>query len=110
MLRLTEQNYIEDLKTRFKKEHLPPVIGSYKATIKERIDMLIIGFATGRIVFNKNEGGRKAYNAYRMAKWAEGQKGQKREDLNEPQNDIMDSAEYGLTRHMRAFLRSNNGN
>ena len=105
-----EQNYIEDLKTRFKKEHLPPVIGSYKATIKERIDMLIIGFATGRIVFNKNEGGRKAYNAYRMAKWADGQKGQKREDLNEPQNDIMDSAEYGLTRHMRAFLRSNNGN
>jgi hypothetical protein len=36
----------------------------------------------------------------------ENKKGQEREDKNEWQNDVMDSAEYSLTRHMVALLRS----
>lgn len=100
-----EQNYITDMQTTFKSSYLPPVAPSYKATIKARIDLIIILLSLGRLHFNDNEGGKIALQAYKIAKWAEGKKGVEREDNNEPQNDIMDSCEYGLTRHMNAALK-----
>lgn len=99
-----EQNFINDLKASFKQAHLPPVAPSYKATIKQRIDMLTVLLATRRIKFNNNAGGLKALQAYKMAKWKEQAKGKEREDLNEWQNDVMDSVEYALTRHMLALM------
>lgn len=101
-----EQNYITDMKTAFNAEHLPPVAGSYKATIKARIDLLIILFSLKRLKFNDNAGGKRALQAYKIAKWAEDKKGEEREDNNEPQNDIMDSVEYAITRHMNALLKA----
>ena len=100
-----EQNYIKDMQSSFASAYLPSVAGSYKATIKARIDLLIILLSLGRFHFNDNEGGKRALQAYKIAKWAEGKKGEEREDNNEPHNDIMDSVEYGVTRHMNALLK-----
>ena len=66
---------------------------------------MIILLSLGRFHFNDNEGGKKALQAYKIAKWTEGKKGEEREDNNEPQNDIMDSVEYAVTRHMNALLK-----
>ncbi len=100
-----EQNYIADLKAEFERQGLPPVTGSYKATIKERIDLFIILMSRGRLKFNNNVGGKKAYAAFQACKWAEGKAGEVREDLNEWFNDIVDSVEYSATRHMKKLLR-----
>lgn len=101
-----EQNYIQDLREVFQREGLPEVIGSYKATIKERIDMNIILFASGKIIFNDTPDGRAALNAFKEATWKEGEIGKERKDENEPWNDKLDSIEYGETRHMKALIRS----
>jgi PBSX family phage terminase large subunit len=101
-----EQNYINDLRAEFKREGLPDVIPSYKATIKERIDLLIVLMSSGKILFNDTEAGRNILQAYKIAVWEENKKGQEREDKNQWQNDVMDSAEYSLTRHTKALLRS----
>lgn len=102
-----EQNFIIDLKSAFKEEGIF-VVSSYKATIKQRIDMMIILLALGIISFNNTKEGNDAYNAYLMAKWAEGKEGQEREDKNEEINDIMDSIEYALTFHMKELMHKAN--
>ena len=99
-----EQNYIADLKMDFKRENLPPVIPSYKATIKQRIDMNVVLLAKQRIEFNDTEEGREVYRAFQSAKWEDGKTGQVREDKNERINDILDSLEYAETRHMKKIL------
>lgn len=104
-----EQNYIEDLKAEFIRLNLPPVIGSYKATVKERIDMGCLLMSRGKLIFNDTTEGREIYGAFKQASWNEGKVGIERKDENEPWNDIVDSAEYTLTRHMKALLRSANG-
>lgn len=98
-----EQNFIKDLAVDFSALRIP-VVPSYKATIKQRIDMLTILLATKRLKFNNTVGGKKALQAYKLAKWKENAKGKEREDLNEWQNDVMDSVEYALTRHMLALM------
>lgn len=104
-----ELNYIKDLQTLFRREGLPPVIGSYKATIKQRIDLICLLLSRGRFLFNDTEAGRRALMAYKRSSWAEGKEGKERRDENEPDNDIMDSVEYFLTRHMNALLRAGKG-
>ena len=99
-----EQNYIADLRMDFKRENLPPVIPSYKATIKQRIDMNVVLLAKQRIEFNDTEEGREVYRAFQSAKWEDGKTGQVREDKNERINDILDSLEYAETRHMKKIL------
>lgn len=101
-----ELNYIEDLKAEFRRRNLPPVIGSYKATIKERIDMGILLMSSGKILFNDTTEGKATLDAFKQATWEEGKVGEVRKDENEPWNDILDSVEYNLTRHMKALLRS----
>jgi hypothetical protein len=102
-----EANFIKDLQSVFKVVFPNiDVIPSYKATIKERIDMGIILFASGRWEFNDTPEGRDTYDAFRMAKWLDGKEGIEREDLNLPHNDKMDSTEYSWTRHMNALMRA----
>ena len=101
-----ELNYIEDLKAEFRRRNLPPVIGSYKATIKERIDMGILLMSSGKLLFNDTTEGKETLDAFKQATWEEGKVGEIRKDENEPWNDILDSVEYNLTRHMKALLRS----
>ncbi len=99
-----EQNFIVDLKSEFLREGLPPVIASYKATIKERIDLVILLLAAGKLSFAP--AARKVFEAFRQARWSEGKIGQEREDLNQWPNDVMDAAEYALTPHMKGLLRA----
>lgn len=99
-----EANFISDISTTFRALKLPPIIPSFKATIKERIDMGIILFSSGRCIFNDTPAGRDCYDAFKMAKWAEGKKGQEREDKNEPHNDKIDATEYSWTRHMHKMM------
>lgn len=99
-----EANYIRDLKTRFKTEGLPPIIPSYKATIKERIDMNIILFSGKRFVFNDTPAGKSLYDSFMIAKWVDGKEGEVREDNNEAHIDDIDSAEYSQTPHMKKLL------
>jgi phage terminase large subunit len=101
-----EQNYIQDLREVFQREGFPAVVGSYKATIKERIDMNIVLLASGKLIFNDTPDGRAALNAFKEATWKEGEIGKERKDENEPWNDKLDSIEYGETRHMKALIRS----
>lgn len=103
-----EGNFIHDIKADFSRHGLT-VVGSFKATIKDRIDMNIVGFSTGRVLFSKYC--MEAYNAFLIAKWAEdskgiGKVGIEREDKNEKHNDIIDSVEYAQTTHMKALMRS----
>lgn len=108
-----EQNFIFDLKQEFKKYNIE-VIGSYKATIKERIDLIIVLMVLGKLTFNDNVNCRDLFDAYLNAKWEDGKIGQVREDNNDPINDKMDSLEYALTVHMKGLLlatqRAINGN
>ena len=98
-----EQNFIYDLKTVFKQYGID-VISSYKATVKQRCDLMIVLLSLGKIVFNNTKEGRDSYQAYQMAKWLDGKENEEREDNNDPINDIMDSVEYALTRHMKKLL------
>lgn len=104
-----ELNYIKDLQAEFRRLGLPPVIGSYKATVKQRIDLVCLLLSQGKLLFNDTEAGRRALAAYKYAPWADGKEGKERKDENEPANDIMDSVEYFLTRHANALLRSGKG-
>jgi hypothetical protein len=101
-----EANFIRDLQTEFTSLGLPPVIPSYKATIKERIDAMIILASSGRVAFNDTIEGRDLYDAFLMAKWSPGREGIEREDLNEPHNDKIDSAEYSFTKYMKQLMRA----
>ena len=98
-----EQNFIFDLKQEFKKYGIE-VIASYKATIKERIDLVIVLLVLKRLIFNDNAECRDLFEAYLNAKWDEKKLGQEREDNNDPINDKMDSFEYALTTHMKGLL------
>ncbi len=94
-----EGNYIKDLQT----AGLPIAIApSYKATIKERVDLNIILFTLKRLYIHNQA--IAAYNAYMAAVWVKGKEGKEREDNNLPMNDIMDAVEYGETRHMNKLL------
>ncbi len=94
-----ENNYIKDLQTL----DLPiPIAPSYKATIKDRIDLNIILFNLRRLLFGTKA--KAAYDAYMAAVWVKGKEGKEREDNNLPMNDIMDGTEYGETRHMNKLL------
>lgn len=99
-----EMNFIRDLKAGFSMKGLPAVIASYKATIKERIDLEWILLSADRLLFNDTEAGKEAYKAFQVAKWKEGKEGEEREDNNEPHIDILDSIEYALTRHMKKII------
>lgn len=93
-----EGNYINDLRG----ENLGvQVIGSYKATIKQRIDLLIILFNKKRILFDSSCA--DIYAAYQSATWTKGKEGIEREDSGATANDIMDAAEYALTTYMTAL-------
>lgn len=98
-----EQNFIFDLKQEFKKYNIE-VISSYKATIKERIDLIIVLLVLNRLVFNDNANCRELFEAYLNAKWDKDKIGEVREDNNDPINDDMDSFEYALTVHMKGLL------
>jgi hypothetical protein len=101
-----EQNYIRDLQSKFYNEKLPSVIGSYKATIKERIDMNIILLSAGKLLFNDTQGGKAALDAFKQATWKDGEIGKERKDENEPWNDKLDSIEYAQTKYMKMLIRS----
>lgn len=99
-----ELNYIEDLSAEFRRLGLPTVLPCDKATIKQRIDLMILLMARGKILFNDTTEGKSVLQAFKMARWAEDKKGKEREDNNEWFNDVMDSAEYMLTRYMARLL------
>jgi len=93
-----EGNYINDLRG----EKLGvDIIGSYKATIKQRIDLLIIMFNKRRILFDTSCA--DIYAAYQSATWTKGKEGVEREDSGATANDIMDATEYALTTYMTAL-------
>lgn len=98
-----ESNFIIDLQAEFAKYDID-VIPSYKATIKERCDMLVVLLAARKLLFNSNKGGKALYNAYIQAKWEENKENEVREDKNLPINDKMDATEYALTRHMKKLM------
>lgn len=98
-----ESNFITDISPIIKREFNLWVVPSYKATIKERIDMIILGYSSGRLTML--ELCMKIFDSYRSSRWAEGQIGEVREDLGLEMNDVMDSAEYSLTTKMKTFLR-----
>lgn len=93
-----EGNYINDLNG----ENLGiPIIPSYKATIKQRIDLLIILMNKGRILFDVSCA--DIYQAYQSSIWTKGKEGVEREDSGAMANDIMDATEYSLTTYMGAL-------
>ena len=96
-----EGNFINDLKGEYMVQGVN-VIASYKATIKQRIDMNIVALSSGKLLFDK--AAEKVYRAFSVAKWAEGKKGEEREDKGEEHIDILDATEYGQTVHMRALM------
>jgi PBSX family phage terminase large subunit len=96
-----EGNFINDLKGEYMGQGVN-VIASYKATIKQRIDMNIVALSSGKLLFDK--AAEKVYRAFSVAKWAEGKKGEEREDKGEEHIDILDATEYGQTVHMRALM------
>lgn len=98
-----EQNFIADMNADvYDKFHID-VVGSYKMTILERINLMILGFSTKRILFHNTPDVLTVYNSYRNALWVEGKEGKEREDKNEPKNDVMDGAEYSITRFYKEF-------
>ena len=101
-----EQNYIKDLRAEFRRRGFPEVIGSYKATIKDRIDLNIVLLSRGKLLINDTENGRAFLSEIKQAGWVEGEEGKTRKDENEEWNDRLDSFEYGETRHMNALLQS----
>jgi PBSX family phage terminase large subunit len=93
-----EGNYIQDLKG----EGLGiEVIPSYKATIKQRIDLNIILFSKRRFLFDIRC--IQAFQAYQNSVWVKGKEGKEREDSNLPMNDMMDATEYAETVHMKTL-------
>lgn len=103
-----ESNFITDIGPIILNEYGRYVYPSYKATIKERIDMVIIGVSSGRLtILNKGENS-KVYHAYRNSRWEKGKVGEVREDLGLEINDIMDGVEYSMTRKMKQFLAGGN--
>ncbi len=101
-----EANYITDLKTIFR-DLFPnvAVVSSYKATIKQRVDLGIIMFSHNQLEFNDSAGGLKMYDAFAVAKRSD-KTNEVREDKNEPHMDKIDSSEYAWTRHMQKILRA----
>lgn len=99
-----ESNFIADIAPIIMREYGRLVYPSYKATIKERIDMVIIGVSSGRLTILNKDNNRKVYDAYRSSRWAEGKIGEEREDLGLEINDIMDSVEYSLTSRMKSLM------
>lgn len=99
-----EGNYILDLQNSPIQRKVP-IAPSYKATIKERIDLLITLFSRKRFFFDIST--LKAFQAYQSATWVKGKEGKEREDNNLEMNDIMDAVEYAITRHMNALLKAN---
>ena len=95
-----ESNFIADIGGDFYRDYGIKVAPSYKATIKERIDMMIIGFSTQRILIDNSC--RAIYDSYAKAIR---EKDGRRQDENKPENDLMDATEYALTRHMVALMR-----
>ena len=95
-----ESNFIADIGADFYRDYGIKVAPSYKATIKERIDMMIIGFSTQRILIDNSC--RAIYDSYAKAIR---EKDGRRQDENKPENDLMDATEYALTRHMVALMR-----
>lgn len=98
-----EANFIRDLQEPIKRLFGIDVLPSYKATIKERIDMNIIGFSTRKVEIDR--GCSNVYDAFNSAIWAKNKLGQERLDDNTVKIDIMDSVEYAQTRHMKALMR-----
>lgn len=96
-----EGNFINDLKGLYMSKGIR-IIPSYKATIKQRIDMNIVALSSGKLLFDKRA--EKVYRAFSVAKWAKDKKGEEREDNNEEHNDIIDGTEYAQTVHMRALM------
>lgn len=99
-----ESNYINDIRDEIYREFGIKVYGSDKKTIHDRIEMMIIGFASKRILFDYSC--ELGYRSYASAMWAEGKKGKEREDKNEEKNDVMDEFEYSLTPHMKKLMRN----
>ncbi len=101
-----ELNYIEDLKNLFRKifPHIQ-VVASYKATIKQRIDLGITMLTHDQLEFNDTPAGKKIYDAFMVAKRSV-KPNEEREDNNEEHNDIIDSSEYAWTVHMHAILQA----
>lgn len=99
-----ESNFIMDIQAIIRKDFALNVIPSYKATIKDRIDMIIIGYSSGRLTMLKDYC-RSIYDSYRASRWKEDAIGEIREDLGLELNDIMDASEYSLTTHMKQFSR-----
>jgi len=98
-----EGNYINDLRG----ENLGvQIIGSYKSTIKQRIDLLIILFNKHRITIDPQCA--DVYAAYQSSTWAKGKEGIEREDSGAQANDIMDALEYSLTTYMTALTTASN--
>jgi len=100
-----EGNYIKDLQNVPQINGGHPVVPSYKATIKERIDLLIVLFNRGRCFFDVNKA-IQGFQAYQSSTWVKGKEGKEREDNNLAMNDIMDAIEYAITRHMKALLQA----
>lgn len=100
-----EGNYIKDLQNIPQINSGHPVAGSYKATIKERIDLLITLFNRSRCVFDVVKA-IQGFQAYQSSTWVKGKEGKEREDNNLAMNDIMDAIEYAITRHMNALLQA----
>lgn len=101
-----ELNYIQDLKALFRQvfPHIQ-VIESYKATIKQRVDLGIIMLSHDQIEFNDTAEGKDLYDAFMVAKRSE-KPNEVREDNNERHNDIIDSSEYAWTVYMNAILQA----
>ena len=99
-----ELNYIQDLKALFSREFPEiQIIASYKATIKQRVDLGIIMFSHDQIEFNDTPEGRDMYDAFMVAKRSE-KENEAREDNNERHIDIIDSCEYSWTAQMNGIL------
>lgn len=99
-----EANFIEDLREPIKVKYNIDVIPSYKATIKQRIDMNIVGYSSKRTLIDKRL--EKVYNAFIGSTWAKNKIGQERFDCNTVNADIRDAVEYAQTRHMKALMRA----
>lgn len=99
-----EQNFIQDLKAEMWDRFGLEVIGSYKATVKERQDMMNIGFATKRILFNS--ACKETYHSYLTAEVDEKTKLRLDNDVTNANGEIddQDSFEYSLTRHMKDLM------
>lgn len=99
-----EDNYIRDLRNAGLGI---PVIGSWKATIKQRIDLNIICLNKGNLIIDIEECP-EIYNAFLSATWVKGKEGILRSDPGGKDadtiiNDYLDGTEYGQTLHMHAL-------